>query len=200
VKQIFDSPWASLAVGLICAAALLVLCIGAAGGDALSVVSLIVRYVHVLAATVWIGLIAFVNFIHLAALTSSDEDGRERLNRTLVPGLLAWLRHASTATVAAGAVLLATTGYIFPNLVYGSGVYVPAAREILLWTTILGALAMWMFVHMYIAPSLLVMAGLRPGDAEAKARARGRVVRLARVNLIIAVPVLLGMLAAAHLF
>jgi uncharacterized membrane protein len=195
-----DSPWASLAVGLICAAALLALWLFAAGADALGVVSLIVRYAHVLAAAVWIGLIVFVNFIHLAALRTADEAGRDLLNRMLVPGVLAWLRHAATATVVAGAVLLATAGYIFPTLVYGSGVYVPPAREILLWTGVVGALAMLMFVHMYIAPSLMVIVGIRPGDAEAKARARTRVVRLARVNLIIVAPVLLAMLAAAHLF
>jgi uncharacterized membrane protein len=195
-----DSPWASLAIGLICAALLLVLWLGAAGADALGIVSLIVRYAHILAAAVWIGLIVFVNFIHLAALRTTDEAGRDLLNRLLVPGVLAWLRHAATATVVAGAVLLATAGYIFPTLVYGSGVYVPPAREILLWTGVVGALAMLMFVHMYIAPSLMIIVGIRPGDAEAKARARARVARLARVNLIIVVPVLLAMVAAAHLF
>jgi uncharacterized membrane protein len=195
-----ESPWASLAVGLICAAVLLAVWFGAAGADALGLVSLVVRYVHVLAAAVWIGLIAFVNFIHLAALRTTDETGRDLLNGSLVPGVLAWLRHASTATVVAGAVLLATAGYIFPTLVYGSGVYVPPAREILLWTGVIGALAMWMFVHMYIAPSLMVILGKRPADAEAKARARARVARFARVNLIIVAPVLLAMLAAAHLF
>jgi hypothetical protein len=42
--------------------------------------------------------------------------------------------------------------------------------------------------------------GLRPGEADAKARARARVIMFARLNLIIAVPVLLAMIAAAHLF
>ncbi len=195
-----DRPWASFAVGLICAALLLAVWLGAAGSDALGVVSLVVRYAHVLAAAVWIGLIAFVNFILLAALRSTDEAGRDFLNRLLVPGVLAWLRHASTATVAAGAVLLGTAGYIFPTLIYGSGVYVPPAREILLWVGVIGALVMWMFVHMYIAPSLMVIVGTRPADAETKARARARVTHLARVSLIIVTPVLLAMLAAAHLF
>jgi uncharacterized membrane protein len=200
VKAVFDSPWASLGVGLVAAAALLAICLGGAGGDALGIVSFLVRYVHVLCAAVWIGLIAFVNFIQLAALSTAGEGERDGLNRLLVPGLLRWLRHASTATVVAGAVLLVTTGYIFPTLVYGSGVYVPPAREALLWTAVVGALAMWMFVHMYIAPSLEVIIALRAGDAEAKVRARERVVRLARVNLMLAVPVMLAMLAAAHLF
>ena len=200
MNQVFDSPWASLGVGLVAAAAVLAIWLAGAGGDALGVISFLVRYLHVLSAAVWIGLIAFVNFIQLAALLTADDQGRETLNRLLVPALLPWLRHASTATVVAGAVLLATTGYVFPTLVYGSGVYMPAAREALLWTAVVGALAMWMFVHMYMAPSLEVIVGLRAGDAEAKARARRRIGRLARVNLMLAAPVLLAMLAAAHLY
>jgi hypothetical protein len=149
---------------------------------------------------VWIGLIAFVNFILLPALRTSDAAGQDFLNRLLVPGVLAWMRHASTVAVVAGAVLLATAGYIFPTLIYGSGVYVPPAREILLWVGVIGALVMWMFVHMYIAPSLMVIVGIRPADAETKARARARVVPLVRAMLIIVAPVLLAMLAAAHLF
>jgi hypothetical protein len=59
---------------------------------------------------------------------------------------------------------------------------------------------MWMFVHMYIWPSMQIVLGLRPGDAAAKARAEARITGFARVNLILAVPILLAMLAAAHLY
>jgi hypothetical protein len=53
---------------------------------------------------------------------------------------------------------------------------------------------------MYIWPSMQVVLGLRAGDADAKAQARARVVLFARLNLIIAIPVVLGMVAAAHLY
>jgi len=55
-------------------------------------------------------------------------------------------------------------------------------------------------VHMYIWPNMQVVLGLRPGDAAAKAEARGRVILFARLNLIIVVPVVMGMIAAAHLY
>ena len=63
----------------------------------------------------------------------------------------------------------------------------------------LGGLVMWMLVHMYIWPSLRLALGLRPGDEAAKAAARERVRLFARLNLLIAVPVTLAMVAAAHL-
>jgi hypothetical protein len=42
--------------------------------------------------------------------------------------------------------------------------------------------------------------GLRAGDATAKTEARARVVLFARLNLLIALPVVTGMIAAAHLY
>ena len=76
----------------------------------------------------------------------------------------------------------------------------PPSRAWLLGSGVLGALAMWMFVHMYIWPNMQVVLGLRPGDADAKARARARVVLFARLNLVLTVPVTLAMVAAAHLY
>ena len=102
--------------------------------------------------------------------------------------------------MASGAILLVTTGYLLPTLVYGAGVYVPPSRAWLIGSGVLGALAMWMFVHMYIWPNMQVVLGLRPGDAAAKALARSRVITFARLNLILTVPVTLAMVAAAHLY
>jgi uncharacterized membrane protein len=200
MNQILDSARASLAVGLLIAAAVFGVCVAGAGGDVVGLLSFLLRFLHVLAATVWIGLIVFVNFVQLTVLKAAEPAERERLGRLLVPGVAAWMRHASTATVLAGVLLLVTTGYLLPALVYGSSVYVPLARAVLLWMAVVGALAMWMFVHMYIWPSMQIALGLRPGDATAKARAEARVAGFARLNLIIAVPVLLAMLAAAHLY
>jgi uncharacterized membrane protein len=197
--KILDNARASLAVGLLVAAAVLAVCAAGAGGDVIGLLSLLLRFLHVLAAAVWIGLIVFVNFVLLAALRAANEVDRERL-RLLVPGVAAWMRHASTATVLAGVVLLVSTGYLLPSLIYGSSVYIPPSRAALLWPAVMAAVAMWTFVHMYMWPSMRIALGLRPGDAAAKARAEARITGFARLNLILAVPVLLAMLAAAHLY
>jgi uncharacterized membrane protein len=171
-----------------------------AGADAVGLFSFLIRLLHVLSAMVWIGLVFFVNFVQLVALQSADEQGREVLHKAIVPNVAWWFRHASTLTVASGAVLLVTSGYLLPSLIYGTGVYVPPSRAWLLGSGVLGALAMWMFVHMYIWPNMQVVLGLRPGDADAKARARSRVILFARLNLVLTVPVTLAMVAAAHLY
>jgi uncharacterized membrane protein len=121
------------------------------------------------------------------------------LHKAVVPYVAWWFRHASTVVVVTGALLLVLTGYAFPSLVYGTGVYLPPVRAGLLWLGVAGALAMWMFVHMYIWPNMQVVLGMRPGDAAAVAEARSRVILFARLNLLVAVPVTLAMVAAAHL-
>jgi uncharacterized membrane protein len=59
---------------------------------------------------------------------------------------------------------------------------------------------MWMFVHMYIWPNMQLVLGMRPGDDGAKAQARARVVLFARLNLVLSLPVVFAMVAAAHLY
>jgi len=200
MQPIIANPRASLWAGLALAAAVLLIWLMTAGADTLGLFSFLIRLLHVLAAMVWIGLVFFVNFVQLVALQSADEPGRDILHKAIVPNVAWWFRHASTLTVASGAILLVTTGYLLPTLVYGAGVYVPPSRAWLIGSGVLGALAMWMFVHMYIWPNMQVVLGLRPGDADAKVRARSRVILFARLNLILTVPVTLAMVAAAHLY
>jgi uncharacterized membrane protein len=200
MQSIFDNPRASLGAGIVIAGAILLVWILAVGVDGVGLLSFLVRMLHVLGAMVWIGLVVFVNFVQLVVLQAADEHGRSFLHKEVVPNVAWWFRHASTLTVVSGAVLLVTTGYLLPTLIYGAGVYVPPSRAWLMGVGVLGALAMWMFVHMYIWPNMQLVLGLRQGDADARAKARARVITFARLNLVIAVPVTLAMVAAAHLY
>jgi uncharacterized membrane protein len=200
MKGIIDSPSGALIAGLAIAVVLLLGWIVIAGADLFAFLVFVVRLLHVLAAMIWIGLVFFVNFVQLIVLRAADDPTRNFLHEAMVPRVAWWFRHASTVAVASGALLLLLSGYLLPSIVYGSGVYVPPERAVLLWAGVIGALAMWMFVHMYIWPNMQVVLGMRPGDADAKVQARARVVMYARLNLVLSVPVTLAMVAAAHLY
>src|SRR5262245_35193888 len=197
---ITDNPRTCLSVGLAAAALLLIVSLLASDTDRLGLVAFLLRFTHVLAAMIWIGLVVFVNFVQLVALRDADAATRDALHSAIVPRVAWWFRHASTLTVLSGVVLLVLGGYLLPALIYGTSVFIPAAKAIALWIAVLGALAMWMFVHMYIWPNMQVVLGLRAGDGAVKDKARARVILFARLNLIIALPVALGMIAAAHLY
>jgi len=200
MQSIIDNPRAALGAGLVLTTLLLLGWLVTAGADSLALLGFLVRLAHVLASMVWIGSVFFVNFVQLVVLQTADEPSRSFLHKAVVPRVAWWFRHASTTVVASGALLLILAGYLLPSLVYGTAVYVPPARALLLWGGVLGGLVMWMFVHMYVWPSMQVVIGIRPGDDAAKTRARARVVLFARLNLVLSLPVVLAMVAAAHLY
>ena len=201
MQRITGSPQASLVAGLVVCAILIALALATSDAiDWFGFSSFLVRFVHVAAAMVWIGLVVFVNFVQLVALQTADDQARGFLHKAIVPNVAWWFRHGSTLTVVTGAILVLTMGYALPTLVYGTAVYVSPSRALLFWSGVLGGFVMWMLVHMYIWPNMQVVLGLRPGDAAAKAQARARVIMFARLNLVLALPVTLAMVAAAHLY
>ncbi|HSF02039.1 MAG TPA: hypothetical protein VLA62_03445 [Solirubrobacterales bacterium] len=201
MKSILDSAQGSLVAGLVLVAIVLVLWMGLAGLDALGFVSFLLRWLHVLGAMVWVGLIFFVNFIQFAALERADEAGRSTLARLVVPKVAASFRHASHLTVLSGLLLLVTSGYLLDRIVFTSAVYIPPLRNILLWGGVAAGLAMWAFVHFLIWPNLRIVLGeTTPADPAAVGRAREQVRTYARLNLVLALPVTFVMVAATHLY
>jgi uncharacterized membrane protein len=200
MQPIIDNPRSALVAGVVLTALMLLVWLVAAGADGLGLVTFLIRVVHVLAAMIWIGMVFFVNFVQLVAVRTADEPGRSFLHNAIAPNVAWWIRHASTLAVASGVLLLVLAGYLLPSLMYGTDVYVPPARLLLLWSGVIGALAMWMFVHMFIWPNMQVVLGIRPGDDDAKAQARAKVTLFARLNLVLTLPVVFAMVAAAHLY
>jgi uncharacterized membrane protein len=139
-----------------------------------------------------------VNFIQLPALEEADEAGRATIHKLVGARVVTTFRRASHVTLASGAVLLVTTGYLFDRWVFASAVYVPPLKGLLLWSGTAAAVVMWVLVHMVIWPAVRVVQS--GADADAKAAARGRVRLCARINLFLAVPVTFVMVAAAHLY
>ena len=53
---------------------------------------------------------------------------RLRIAKSVIPQVATWYRHASTLAVVTGAILLVTSGYLFPSLTYATEVATPPAR------------------------------------------------------------------------
>lgn len=200
MKDILASPMRSLVLGLALGVVLLLVWIVNAGVDGMGFTSFLLRWVHAFAGMIWIGMIWFVNFIQLVAVGSAEPPERAAIMKHIVPRVAATFRHASHLTVLSGVLLLVTSGYLLDRLAFSATVYIPPLRTLLLWSGTLAALAMYAFVHMVIWPGLRVVLGQEPGDADKIAAARARVAVYARWNLILAVPVTVAMVAAAHLY
>lgn len=198
MTSLLASPIKALLAGIVLAAVVLLMWLGIAGADRIGLWSFLLRWLHVATSIVWLGLIWFVNFIQLAALRDATEAERAALHRLIVPQVARTFRYSSHLVMASGVLLLITNGYLLDRLMFTSAVYIPPLRNWLLWGGTLAGTAMWVLVHMKIAPALKIVLG--DATPEAKAIARDRVRTFARINLVLAVPVTFVMVAAAHLY
>jgi uncharacterized membrane protein len=199
MRAILASPGRSLLVGAALTLVILVVWLATASADRIGFVSFLLRWLHVFAGIVWVGMVWFVNFVQLVALQEVDDAGRATLLKSVAPRVAHAFRHASHLSLLTGILLLVFSGYLLDRLLFAAEVYIPPWRALFLWGGALGGVAMWTFVHFIIWPNLKVVLGQAPGDAEAKAQARERIKTYARWNLILSVPVTFGMVAAAHL-
>jgi len=196
---LLDSPVRALIAGLVVAGLMLAAWLLTGPVDSYGLISVLLRFVHVVAAMTWIGLIFFVNFVQLPAFEEADEAARSAIANWIAPRVAAGFRHASHLTLLSGALLLISTGYLLGEWFFSSSIYIPPQRTAMLTAGALGGIVMWAFVNFVIWPSLKIVLGQTAGDADAKALARQTVKRYARLNLVLAVPVTFAMVSAAHL-
>ncbi len=195
---LLGTPGKALALGTAAAVVLLVVALAASGIDRVGLIAVLLRWLHVGAGIVWLGMVWFVNFIQLVAVAEADQPARGAIMKHIVPRVALTFRQASHLTVVTGALLLFTSGYLGGSLVYSSAVFIPTSRNILMWAGVLAAMAMYMFVHMMIWPGLRLVLGIETRTPEQIAAARAKVATYARWNLVLSVPVTLAMVAAAH--
>lgn len=200
MAKLLSSGQSALLLGLILCAIILAFWLAGSTVDLLGLASFLVRWLHVLAGLVWVGMIWFVNFIQLAAVAEADDAGRATLMKLIVPRVTLTFRRASHLTVLSGLGLLLTTGYLFDRWVFLSAVYIPAWKALLLWSGVAAALAMWAIVHMVLWPAIRTLTTDNAATPEEKSAARARVRTFARINLVLAIPVTFVMVAAAHLY
>lgn len=185
-------------LGAAAALVLLIVALLGSGIDRIGLVSVFVRWLHVGAGVIWLGMVWFVNLIQLAAVAEAEPAARGAIMKHIVPRVAFTFRHASHLTLLTGVLLLFTSGYLGGSLVYSSAVFIPTSRNILMWAGVLGAMAMYMFVHMMIWPGLRIVLGIEKAEPDAVAAARAKVATFARWNLVLSLPVTLAMVAAAH--
>jgi uncharacterized membrane protein len=163
----------------------------------------IVRWIHVAAGIMWIGLLYYFNFVQTPQMAQIPAELKPAVSKYISPAALFWFRWSALVTVLAGLTLAVMRHYI--GQVLSLGFYNPDGDGFLPQYALMG-LGIWLAIIMFlnvwgiIWPKQKIALGLVEADAEAKARA-GRIATLAsRTNVLLSLPMLTAMTMYQTLF
>ena len=164
----------------------------------------VLRWVHVLAGILWIGLLYYFNFVQIRMMPSIPAEAKPAVTKFIAPEALFWFRWAALVTVLAGLAIAGIRGYTVQALSLGflgnaPGVSVDTHYSLLglgMWL----ALIMFLNVWGIIWPNQKIALGIKEADADAKAKA-GRIATLAsRTNTLLSLPMLVAMTMSQTIF
>ena len=194
--KFLEDVYKTIGVGFAITAVLVVLWLAMVGAvpEAGAWIEQIFRWTHFLAGITWIGLLYFFNLINAGFLKSLDAAQKGVVIPRLMPSALWWFRHGATVTVLAG---LALIFMLHPSL-SGTG-------DKAIWIGALLGIIMMVNVHAIIWPCQREIIRMTKESAETgkptppEMAALGRKALLAsRVNVMLSIPMLFFMCAAAH--
>lgn len=161
----------------------------------------LVRWVHIVAGVVWIGLLYYFNFVQVPALAAAAADkggpGGAGISKYVAPRALLWFRWGAVVTWVSGAAYLAHVGWFLGAFSFGLlGTPAPNGNAIGIgaWLGTIMLFNVWVLIW----PNQQKVLGLKPASDEEKAKARRVAFLASRTNAMLSIPMLLFMGASAH--
>ena len=171
------------------------------GRDVFTIYLAIVRFTHIGAGIVWIGILYYFNFIQVPSFAKMDPAARTNAVLNLVPRALLWFRHAAWVTMAAGLLWAISYG---TDIGWDTYFKTSNFKSILIGGTmgIIMAANVWFIIW---PNQKKVIAAVRataeegtPAPAEQPQWARMALLA-SRTNTMLSIPMLFFMIGAAHL-
>ena len=152
----------------------------------------ILKWLHVLAGIMWIGLLYFFNFVNAAATKEATAAGEAGpISKYIMPRALLYFRWGAVATWILGAALLGSYTYNGMNGVVAAlglqGAYAPIGFGAWLGTIML--INVWTFIWM----NQKKLLGIVPATDEEKNKARRVAFLASRVNTMLSIPMVFFM-------
>ena len=184
--------------GFVLAVVLLLIYLAMQGYDGYAFGTFFFRWLHVLSAIMWVGLLYYFNFVQIPNMANIPDEQKPAIGKVIAPAALWWFRWAAMATIATGLILAAMNGYIVEAITLGLTDSVPKHTMIGIgmW---LGAI-MWFNVWFVIWPNQQRALGMVEADAASKAKSARTAMLFSRTNTLLSIPMLFAMVAAQNLF
>ncbi len=152
------------------------------------------RYLHVLAGILWIGLLYYFNFVQIPTMPSVPAELKPGVTKYIAPAALFWFRWSALATVVLGLLLaeMSQGGYIMRALQLQSGFRTIGVG---MWLGLIMAANVWFVIW----PNQKKALGIVPAEDAAKATAARLAMMASRTNLILSLPMLYCMVMQKYL-
>ena len=160
--------------------------------------SWVFRYIHVIVATMWIGLLWYFNFVQIPNMPKIPDEQKPAIGKVIAPSALFWFRWAALDTVVSGLILAYLNGYVHQamTLGIGSGGGKNTAIGIGMWLGLIMAFNVWFVIW----PNQKKALGIVEAEPEIKAKSAKTAMLFSRTNTLLSLPMLLSMVAAQNLY
>jgi len=191
----FQSLGRTISAGVVLLIVLLIILVAAAGGR----VALgdhgwwlfAMRWLHVTAGVMWIGLLWYFNFVQTPSMPKIPDEHKPAISKVIAPAALFWFRWAAMATIILGLILAWMNGYLGQALMLRKPF---TAIGLGAW---LGTI-MWFNVWFIIWPNQKKVLGIVQAAPEEKTAAGKRAGMASRINTMLSIPMLYFMVAQSH--
>jgi uncharacterized membrane protein len=192
---IFQSLGRTITAGVVLLVVLLVILTAVAGGSVAlgehSWWQFAMRWLHVTAGVMWIGLLWYFNFVQTPSMPKIPDEHKPAVSKVIAPTALFWFRWGAMATIVTGILLALMNGYFVQAISLQKGYH---AIGLGMW---LGAI-MWFNVWFIIWPNQKKALGIVQVAAEEKAAAARMAGMTSRFNTMLSIPMLYFMVAQQH--
>ena len=149
------------------------------------------RFVHVFAGLLWIGLLYYFNFVQIPTMPKVPAELKPGVSKYIAPAALFWFRWAAMATLILGVILAWMNGYLVQALTLQKPF---TAIGLGAWLGVI----MWFNVWFVIWPNQKKALGIVQVPADEKAAAARRAGMTSRINTMLSIPMLYFMVAQSH--
>ena len=146
------------------------------------------RWLHVLAGVMWIGILWYFNFVQIPSMPKIPDEQKPAIGKVIAPTALFWFRWAALASVVTGLLLGWMNGYIVQALSLQKGLH---AIGIGMWLGLVMAFNVWFIIW----PNQKKALGMVTVAAEEKAAAARMAMLTSRANTMLSIPMLYCMVA-----
>ena len=156
------------------------------------------RYIHVIVAIMWIGLLWYFNFVQIPNMARIPDEQKPAINKVIAPAALFYFRWGAVLAILSGFAIMALNEYLYDamTLSIGSGIPKHTTIGIGMWLGLIMAFNVWFIIW----PNQKRALGIVECDPEYKARSARRAMLFLRVNTLISIPMLLTLVAAQNLY